>query len=252
MGMVEAQGIITREVKYGDTSRILTVVTREFGKISVLAGGVRTNRSGLLAATQLFSYVSLNLFQGRGNGLYKIQGGEILTAFSSIRESLERMAYASYFCQVTNCVVQEDAPDPAQLSLLLNAMHMLAGDRAPYPQIKAVFEFRTLAEQGLLPPLDVCRGCGKREGLTHLDLQEGGVWCGGCAPAHPGAVHTGAAILQAIAYIAESDPKKIFAFQLPEASLDFLSNLGEYGLEYHLERRFTTLDYLKKVLALGT
>ena len=59
MSVIEAEGVVTREVKYGDSSRILTVITKEIGKISVLAGGARSNRSGLLAVTQLFSHVSL-------------------------------------------------------------------------------------------------------------------------------------------------------------------------------------------------
>lgn len=251
MGIVETEGIITREVKYGDTSRILTVITREFGKISVLAGGVRTNKSGLLAATQLFSYVSFNLFKGREKSLYKINSGEILSSFDRIRESLDRMAYASYFCDITNCVVQENAPEPEQLSLLLNALFMLAGDKAPYEQVKAVFEFRTLAIAGLLPDMTVCRQCGSGETLAYLDPAEGCVFCAPCGKSRsPGTIHAGSAVLGAVSYISLAEPKKIFSFQLSPSSQAYLSRLGEYCTELYLERHFKTLDYLKKVAAL--
>lgn len=252
MGIVETEGIITREVKYGDSSRILTVITKEFGKISVLAGGVRTNKSGLLAATQLFSHVSFQLFKGREKSLYKINSGEILTSFSSIRESLDRMAYAAYFCDVANYVVQENNPDPEELNLLLNTLYMLAGDKLPYEQIKGVFAFRTLTLQGLLPDLSVCKDCGQAPPVYFHPL-EGSVYCSHCGDKHPspGQIRAGEAVLTAISYISLAEAKKIFSFTLPESSLQYLSKLGDYCMECYLERHFKTLDYLNNVCALG-
>jgi len=252
LGIVEAEGIITREVKYGDTSRILTVLTRQYGKISVLAGGVRTNKSGLLAATQLFSHVSLQLFKGREKSLYKINSGDILTSFSSIRESLERMAYASYFCEVANDVIQENNPDEEQLNLLLNALFLLSGDKLPYPQIKGVFEFRTLSLQGLLPELSRCSVCSEKP-PAYFHPMSGQCYCAACGKKQtaPDLIAAGEAVLHAVAYINGSESKKAFSFSLPEQSLNYLSRLGEYCLEAYLERHFKTLDYLKSVCELG-
>ncbi|MBQ3573434.1 MAG: recombination protein O N-terminal domain-containing protein, partial [Clostridia bacterium] len=61
MAIIDAEGIVTKETKYGDTSRILTVVTKELGKISILAGNVRKGKSGLLGATSLFSHSRFTL-----------------------------------------------------------------------------------------------------------------------------------------------------------------------------------------------
>lgn len=252
MGIVEAEGIITREVKYGDSSRILTVITKEFGKISVLAGGVRSNKSGLLAATQLFSHVSLQLFKGREKSLYKINGGDILTSFSSIRESLERMAYASYFCDIANDVVQENAPDEQELHLLLNTLYMLSLNKIPYEQIKGVFEFRTLMIQGLLPDLSVCSTCGQANPAFFEPLT-GNSYCTPCGLTmqHSGMIQAGEGVLAAITYIGQAENKKVFSFRLPNASCTYLSHLGEYCIETYLEKHFKTLDYLKKVCTLG-
>ncbi|MBQ2614519.1 MAG: DNA repair protein RecO [Clostridia bacterium] len=252
LGIVEAEGIITREIKYGDSSRILTILTKEFGKISVLAGGVRTNKSGLLAATQLFSHVSLQLFKGREKSLYKINSGEIVTSFSGIRESLEKMAYASYFCEVANDVIQENAPDMEQLNLLLNTLFLLSQDKLPYTQIKGVFEFRTLALQGLLPDLSVCDQCGNSPTVFFCP-SEASCYCASCGDtrAATDTIHAGEAVLSAISYITLAESKKVFAFTLPESSCNYLSKLGEYCLTYYLERQFQTLNYLNKVCALG-
>lgn len=251
MGIVEATGIVTREIKYGESSRILTVITKELGRISILAGGARSNKSGLLHLTQLFSYGTFTLFQSRGKGLYKINSGDLITSFSNLRNSLEGMAYASYFSEIANRMIPEDAPDPEQMQLLLNALYMLAEEKLPPEQIKAVYEFRTLSIQGLLPSFSACSHCGQTENLRFFHPIEEAVWCTTCTDEnHPGVITFGESLIKAIAYIEDADPKKVFAFHLPEQSLSYLSSLGEYCLELQLEKHLKTLDYLKSVKAL--
>lgn len=250
MGLVEATGIVTREIKYGDSSRILTVITKELGRVSVLAGGARSNKSGLLTVTQLFTYGEFTLFQGRGKGLYKINSGDILCSFSTLRNSLEAMAYASYFCEIANRVILEDSPDPEQMQLLLNTLFLLSENKLPMEQIKGVYEFRTLAVQGLLPEFSQCSHCQRTENLTYFDPRENAVYCSSCKDASGQLIAPGSAVLGAISYIASADAKKVFSFHLPEKSLSYLSQLGEYCLELQLEKHLKTLDYLKSVCAL--
>lgn len=91
MPNIDVCGLVTREVKYGENSRILTVLAKDIGKVSVLASRARTNRSGLLTATQLFAYSNFTLFKGRENSLMKMNEGEVIESFSEIRNSLDNM-----------------------------------------------------------------------------------------------------------------------------------------------------------------
>ena len=74
MGIVETEGIVTKEVKYGETSRIITIITKDFGKISAIANNVRTGKSRLLAGLSLFVYSDFVLYEGKGksSSLYRI------------------------------------------------------------------------------------------------------------------------------------------------------------------------------------
>ncbi|MBQ4145091.1 MAG: DNA repair protein RecO [Clostridia bacterium] len=251
LGIVEATGIVTREIKYGDSSRILTLVTKEYGKISVLAGGVRSNKSGMLTSTQLFSYGEFTLFKSGGKSLYKINNCSVIDSFSKLRNSLERMAYASYFCEVTNNIIQEEAPDSEQLNLLLNSLYMLSSDNHSSKHIKAVFEFRTLSIQGFLSPPTKCIHCGSTDNLKYFHSGDGYGVCSVCAEKNPiGLTKVGGAILDAISYIALADNKKTFSFILSPEYTAYLNQLGEFCMEIHLEKHLKTLDYLKKVMAL--
>lgn len=251
MAIVNAEGIVTKETKYGDTSRILTVATKELGKISVLAGNVRRNKSGLLSATSLFSHSNFTLFKGGSSSLYKLNEGELLTSFASLRDSLDKMAFASYFCDITNTVLQEDSPEPLQTELLLRSLYMLTREEADLNKIKAAFEFRTLTIAGLIPDLSVCKDCGAVDELNFISPSGGSVYCKKCGSTRPDAAEINDSILAAIAYISLADDKRIFSFSMSPASITYLSELGERCTEVLLDKRFKTLDYLKKVTALS-
>ena len=250
MALINADGIVTKETKYGDTSRILTVITNELGKISVLAGNARRSKSGLLTATALFSYSRFTLFKGGSSSLYKLNECELLTSFSSLHESLDGMAFASYFCDVTNTVVQEDSPDAGQTSLLLRSLYMLCRDGQNLEKIKAVFEFRTLTIAGILPNLEACADCGATAEISALSPRDGGVYCLKCASKHSELFSINDSILAAIAYISLAQEKKEFSFNMSDASIRYLSELGEKCIQTLLEKNFKTLDYLRRVTAL--
>ncbi len=249
MAIVDTEGIITKETKYGDTSRILTVVTRNMGKISVLAGNVRKGKSGLLSATSLFAYSRFTLFKSGSSSLYKLNEGEAITTFSNLKNSLDAMAYASYFCDVTNSVMQENSSEPDQTELLIRSLYMLDKESENAEKIKAVFEFRTLTIAGLMPNLSECADCGKTTNLVSLSAHNGSVYCEKCSAAHP-SMQINDSILAALSYIELAESKKIFSFNMSEKAISYLSALGEQCIEILLEKNFKTLKYLKNVISL--
>lgn len=250
MALINADGIVTKETKYGDTSRILTVITKELGKISVLAGNARRSKSGLLSSTALFAYSRFTLFKGGSSSMYKLNECELLTSFSPLRESLEGLAFASYFCDISNTVVQEDSPEPEQATLLLRALYMLCGENPDFEKIKSVFEFKTLSICGLLPNLSGCADCKSTSNLVALSPKDGCVYCQKCRHKHEESLEINDGILAAIAYISLALEKKEFSFNMSEKSIKYLSTLGEVCIQTLLEKNFKTLDYLRRVTAL--
>lgn len=249
MPIIDTDGVVTKETKYGDTSRILTLITRNMGKISVLAGNARRAKSGLLSATSLFAYSKFTLFKSSSSSLYKLNEGELISSFNSLKESLEKNAYASYLCDITNSVVQENVDDISHTQLLLRSLYMLekCTNDFEWEKIKAVFEFRTLTLCGLLPDLSVCGDCKRTDSLTALSPLDGRIFCEKCAEKHKNSLKLNDSILAAISYISVADDKKIFAFNMSPEALKYLSILGENCIRALLEKDYKTLDYLRKV-----
>ena len=250
MPVIEVNGVVTREVRYGENSRILTVLAEDAGKISVLAGRARTNRSGLLTATQLFSYSNFSLFKGRENSLLKLNEGQVIQAVADIRLSLSKMAYASYFCDIVNHICAEGAEENQMLKLLLNILYKLAlsyeTDKGEAMKLETVFLLKTLVNTGFAPNCDGCARCGADSGIRLFLPGEGVFLCGDCRKDNRG-YEVNDNLYRAMRHIINAQGSAMFAFSLGEKSSRYLAAICEECMRYQLEKDLGTLDYLKKV-----
>ena len=242
------QGIVLRETNYKEADKILTVLTRDWGKRTVKARGCRRKNSKLTAASQLLVYSELTLSE-RGE-FTTLTEADPLEQFWSVRQDLETLALASYFAEVAEASAQEGETCPELLSLLLNCLYALDTLKKPRALVKAVFELRLLCLTGYEPLLDACALCGEEApAQPRLDLGEGVLCCAACRgrlgggvsmPLSPGA-------LAAARYIVSGPPKKLFSFALAEESLRRLGQATEAFLMSQQERGFRTLDYYKQL-----
>ncbi len=248
MGVVKTSGIVLKTTKYGESSLIVTMLTRDFGKISAIANNVRTKKSALIGGLQLFAYSEIVTYKAKSkNGLYNLNEMNVLESFSGLRYDLDKMAYASYFAEVALSATGEEAPDEEILRLLLNVLYALDRGLESPEKIKAVFLWRIAAESGFMPLLDGCSKCHSTD-ICAIDVAEGVALCENCKGENPG-LSTGLA--KVINYISSADSKKIFGFSAGDETLAYISSLGDAYISAQLDREFKTLEYLKNIKKLG-
>ena len=242
------QGIILREVNYREADKILTVLTRDFGKQTVKAPGCRRKTSRLTAGSQLLVYSDLTINQ-RGDYL-TLAEADPQQQFWGVREDLENLALASYFAEVADSSCQEGEDSGEVLSLLLNCLYALDTLKKPRELVKAAFELRLMVLTGYEPLLDSCAVCGQPdpEG-PRLNLSQGVLHCARCRAGVGGGVSMpiteGA--LAAARHIVSGNPKKLFSFSLAPESMASLGTAAEAFLMTQHERGFRTLDYYKQL-----
>lgn len=240
------QGLVIRVTPYKDTDALLTVLTRDHGKLTVKARGLRRKNSPLVAPCQLLAYGEFTLFEYRN--MYTINEAHAIELFSGLRKDLQKLSLGTYFAQVAEVLAQEDLPNPELLSLVLNCLHGLAKLSLPEPLLKAVFELRASCIAGYAPELHGCHICGDPV-PDRLDIAEGLLECSRCRRMGPGGIRmpVSAGMLDAMRYICYCDPKKLFAFTLGDDALEELSHVTEGYLTTQLERGFSTLDFYKSL-----
>lgn len=250
MGIVETEGIITKEVKYGETSRIVTVITKEFGKISAIANNVRTGKSKLLAGLSLFVYSDFVLYEGKkkSGSLYRINEINVKEPFGAIKENIDKMAYASYFADIANKAVEENNPDTELLRLLLNTLYFLDRDGADFELLKPVFEIKTAEICGYAPSFSKCGKCGAKKNLSFLDPAGGCVCCEKCGKLLKAGFQMNDTVRELWRYIQSSGMKKSLSVDVRDDVVSYLGAITERYISYQLDYDFKTLKFLKNVI----
>lgn len=253
----EVRGLVLRAVDWRESDRLLTVYTEEQGLITVLARGARSMKSRKMAACQQFCYAT---FQLTKQGEYlRCSSAELIESFFELRATLAGMALAGYICEVM-CYVCTADPEPELLRLALNSLFAIAGKKAPFPQIKAVFEARCAAIIGFMPEVSGCYLCGEKNGSFSLDVMDGQLTCAACrekaafdAPADDDGHELRLIVLLpegakfAFDYAVHCPQAKLFSFRIPPEDFAAFSDAAEKYLLHHLERDFPTLDFYREV-----
>ena len=240
------QAIVLRVTDYNDRDALLTVLSRNHGKLTIKARGLRRKNSPLIAPCQLLAFAEFTLFEYKGQ--YTINEAHSLELFTALRRDLTKLSLGTYFAQVCDVISMEDLPNPELQSLLLNSLYGLSKLNLPEIFVKSVFEMRAACLAGYTPDLFGCHICGSQN-PDRFDLSAGQLSCRGCASGEHGIrMPVTAGMLEAMRYICLCDPKRLFSFQIGDQTLEQLSSLTESYLQTQLERGFSALDFYKSLL----
>ena len=244
---LKTPALVLRVTDYKDHDALLTLLSPNHGKLTVKARGLRRKNSPLVAPCQLLAYGEFTLFEYRGQ--YTVNEAHSIELFTSLRRDLCKLSLGTYFAQVSELISQEDLPNPELLSLLLNCLYGLSSLDIPEMKVKAVFELRAACLAGYTPDLFGCHICGRQD-PERFDLSQGQLECHSCR--HMGAsgirMPVTASALEAMRYICYCDPKKLFAFQVGQQTMENIADVSEAYLTTQLERGFSTLDFYKSLL----
>lgn len=242
----KSEGIVLRETEYNDADKLLTVLTKNYGRLTLKARGVRRSKSPIKSACQLLTYSEFTWQDYRGKAT--ITEAASLEQFRELRDDIELLALGSYFAQAAELLAQEDAPDPALLSLLLNSLYAIGKLKKPQLLVKAAFELRAACLAGFLPDLSGCAVCGREE-AERLNVTHGTLQCADCRTEALDGIRlpVSAGTLAAMRFIIGIPEKKLFSFSVGEDTLQELSNVTETYLVTQLEHSFYTLDFYKSL-----
>lgn len=241
------KGLILREVKYKEADRILTVLTEDMGKITVKARGALRKGSKLSAATQSLVFSELTMFENKNK--WSVNEGSTVEEFKGLRCDIAALSLASYIAECCEALATEEQPEPELLRLALNSLYALSYELHSQEHIKAAFELRLMGISGYEPELSRCAVCGDElsDGGFFV-LSQGCVLCRECMDKIPAPkLRIGRGALEAMRYILASESKKLMSFSVSEDAEKELYKAAEEYLLVQTERKFSTLDYWKKV-----
>lgn len=180
MAVYRDEGIVLRTHDLGEVDRIITLLTRENGRIRAVAKGVRRPRSRFGARLEPFGHVDLQLYEGRSLDTitqvesFRAHGADFVgdfprwTAGSAMLEAAERLTPV------------DRQPAPQQYLLLVGGLRALSAAEHDARMILDAYLLRSMAMAGWSPSFDDCARCGAPGPHRSFHLAGGGSMCPDC------------------------------------------------------------------------
>ena len=229
------EGVVLRRRAFAEADRILVVITRDHGKVSVLARGARRARARNAAGLDLLTRSELVLIPGRGM-VVLAQARSVGLPWPG--SDLLRTACGGVLAELADATLEEGHPDPQLYQLVAEARDRMA-DPAGDPRLElAVAAFRIAAAGGYLPELHHCAGCGKELGDRDGGFLPalGGILQGSCWGFQPGAQPCSAAALRVLRRMEIDDQPTLRRLRWSEPLREQVESILLAHLEHHLDR----------------
>ncbi len=178
------RALVLRAVPYRDADLIVTLYSREHGKLSAIARSARRSRKRFGGGLDLLSVSAMEVKRARGE-MWNLLGAEVLDSFIALATDMATLAHSSYALELVRELTVAEQPDPYIFDLLVELWRTLCAV-GPSVAVLRSFELHLLEACGLGPVFDRCVACGQVEGLddgARLDPGRGGMVCSSCMSA---------------------------------------------------------------------
>jgi DNA repair protein RecO (recombination protein O) len=182
MSIEKTEAIILHSRKQGETSKILTVFSNLFGKMSLMAKGARNPKSKFLGTLNTFNHVSLVFYRKENRDIQYISQADIINSFESIHQSLGKMALAAIPAEMIDKNEPLDHANPQLFKLFKSTFETLNNSTTGLKNIIRSFKLKFVEISGFSPMLEKCHNCEKTNisQYHYFDLERGFYTCELC------------------------------------------------------------------------
>ncbi|EKD90533.1 MAG: hypothetical protein ACD_31C00002G0032 [uncultured bacterium] len=166
MPAVTTEGLILRRSNFGEADRVLTVLTDRYGKISVIARGVRKITSRRAGNIEILNRVKLHLFKAKS---YTLSEAESIETFQVVKDNLTLATTAFHILELVDRLVVEEQRNPQVYSLTVAVLHLL--EKNPRQIFIRAFEVKLLSVLGFWS-IDAIKDLSNDQKILLMKLEE--------------------------------------------------------------------------------
>lgn len=175
--MKEVEGIVLSETNYSETSKILNVLTYEYGLIGIISKGCRNLKSSLRSVSCKLTYGRFVIYYKKDK-LSILKEVSVFNSFKNIKKDIGKISYAAYLLELTYQVYKHSNNDDI-LKLLISSLIKI-DEGFDSLAIMNILELKYLEFLGVMPVLEGCAICGSKDHIKTLSSFKGGYICKNC------------------------------------------------------------------------
>lgn len=239
MPLYRDEGVVLRTQKLGEADRIITLLTRQHGRVRAVANGVRKTSSRFGSRLEPFMQVDLQLAEGRS--LDRVVQAELLSPHgAALSGDYARWTHGAVMLETAERLTDEEKePALQQYRLLVGAVRALALGERDLAAVVDAYLLGAVALAGFAPSLEACASCGEAGPHAWFSVPGGGVVCATCRP--PGSPAPGEAVLRHLAALLSRDWDIVDPASAATSAAT--SGLVRAYVQWHLERDLRTLRH---------
>lgn len=240
------EAIVLRRTDFGEADRLLTLYSKEFGKISAIAKGARKPQSRKTGHVELF--MRSKFFIAKGRNLDIITQAEMIDSYAPLRDDLMRVSHASYAVELLNRFTVEEDPHSGIYNLLDDTLGRYS-EMDDLDLVTRYYELHLLSLTGFQPRLYQCVSCGeeisKQDQYFSPDM--GGILCPDCRHADPRAIPVSATAVKVLRYLQTRRWDTVRHLHMKAETLEELERVMHKYIQHTLERELKSVGFLHEL-----
>ena len=235
--MIEkAEAVVLKTLNHGDTSKIITLYSREVGRLKLIAKGVRSPKSKAAGLFQPTRHLQVIYYAKSSSDLQMFKSGELVDGFFGLEEDFDRLTLAQVVVELLDRTVEDEESHPKLFQLLVDTLSRLSDKNISTAEAYWFFHTHLLRELGFRPHIGHCSICqdpldaGGSLGVSNPHLE-----CLKCHQASQDSIVVSETVLDTIQSILDSDWSEVGRSTLNAAERrtlwDFLWRFTFYHIE---------------------
>ncbi len=250
MSITKTEAIVLKSMKFGDTSKIATLYTRDYGKIKVVAKGIRRPKSRLAGSLQTLSHIQIVFYKKKTTEIYLLSSSDTIRSYRSLYKDLNRYVFASASLELLDRLITGEEANPQVFELTQKILTFMESCRES--SLEKFFCYYVLKLAHLLgykPKFDRCINCNKpvKEKFVLFSPEKGGIICKGCARADQAYLRLSKGSVGSALKLQSVKTEDLNTYNIPMERLKEITNGILSLLDYHTGRgkSLKTFEFLK-------
>ncbi|MDP2671589.1 MAG: DNA repair protein RecO [bacterium] len=243
-----SEGIVLKRSDFGEADKLLTIFTKNKGKIRALAKGIRRVSSRRAGNVELLNHSKLFFSESKNFNI--LTEATTISSFQTLKEDLEKISYGYKIAEIIDRLFDSEQEARGSFGLLLEALERInsAQDLGQAQLFRSAFEIKILDKAGFRPQLFVCTKCTRplQAESQRLSPGMGGLLDKNCSSeslARPVSVEA----IKILRFLLEEDWEQIKKLSIPKLlQKEIDQHLGFY-LEYIVEANLASEEFIDQV-----
>jgi DNA repair protein RecO (recombination protein O) len=246
--IVSTDAIVLRTVNYSETSIIVTLFSKESGKLALMAKGARKPKSPFSAQFEPMNILNINYFHKNGRNIQLLKNSSFIENSMIIREKFDSLNYGLTIVEILDKLFHENDVDPIIFRLTIKTLSCLKSSQINYNIVFSFFLLQLSVRLGFMPELNQCCNCSMYLKTAKFDEYKGELMCEKCV--HEGEINFSVGTIDLLKALLKTHIDHLHTLKYEDENLKELDSFLDYYSKFHLEgiSKVKSLKMLRKLI----